>query len=89
MEVSWRDNRGDGIDMVEEEEEEEKEEENKEEEERKKKKKEEEENEVSWRDNGGAKSRSNAPASLLAQHTPQFFATKYQKGFKSIRLYTR
>ena len=79
MEVSWRDNRGDGIDMVEEEEEEEKEE-------RKKKKKEEEENEVSWRDNGGAKSRSNAPASLLAQHTPQFFATKYQKGFKSIRL---
>ena len=79
MEVSWRDNRGDGIDMVEEEEEEEKEE-------RKKKKKEEEENKVSWRDNGGAKSRSNAPASLLAQHTPQFFATKYQKGFKSIRL---
>ena len=82
MEVSWRDNRGDGIDRVEEEEEEEKEEE----EERKKKKKEEEENKVSWRDNGGAKSRSNAPASLLAQHTPQFFATKYQKGFKSIRL---
>ena len=79
MEVSWRDNRGDGIDMVEEEEEEEKEE-------RKKKKKEEEENKVSWRDNGGAKSRSNAPASLLAQHTPQFFAAKYQKGFKSIRL---
>ena len=88
MEVSWRDNRGDGIDRVEEEEEEEnKEEEDKEEEEeRKKKKKEEEENEVSWRDNGGAKSRSNAPASLLAQHTPQFFAAKYQKGFKSIRL---
>ena len=85
MEVSWRDNRGDGIDRVEEEEEEEKEEE----EERKKKKKEEEENEVSWRDNGGAKSRSKAPSSLLAQHTPQFFATKYQKGFKSIRLYTR